>query len=104
MAPSLLERLKPYTIWLVVGVVVIAVGLGAWGVNASMQAGRDEKAATALAQVTPKADLNAPDRPPPPTWKNLSTNIRHPGGPGSAAHAGQSALQAGAVQRGRQGL
>jgi lipopolysaccharide biosynthesis regulator YciM len=55
-----LERLKPYTMWLVLGVAVIAVGLGAWLINARMQAGRDEKAAAALAQVTPKIDLNIP--------------------------------------------
>jgi predicted negative regulator of RcsB-dependent stress response len=55
-----LARLKPYMLWLVVGVVVIAVGLGVWLINASMQAGRDEKAAAALAQVTPKIDLNIP--------------------------------------------
>ena len=40
--------------------VVIAVGVGAWLINASMQAGRDEKAAAALALVTPKIDLNIP--------------------------------------------
>jgi predicted negative regulator of RcsB-dependent stress response len=56
----LLERLKPYTKWLVLAGVVIAVGLGAWGVTARMQASRQEKAATALAQVTPKVDLQVP--------------------------------------------
>ena len=61
LAQSLLERLKPYTTWLVLAGVVIAVGLGAWGVTARMQASRQEKAATALALVTPKADLRAPD-------------------------------------------
>jgi predicted negative regulator of RcsB-dependent stress response len=61
LAQRLLEQLKPYAKWLVLAGVVIAVGLGAWGVNARMQAGRQEKAAAALAQVTPKADLRAPD-------------------------------------------
>jgi predicted negative regulator of RcsB-dependent stress response len=60
-AQQLLERLKPYAKWLVLGVVVIAVGLGAWGVNAMMQERRQEKAAAALLLVTPKADLKAPD-------------------------------------------
>ena len=40
--------------------VVIAVGLGAWGVTARMQASRQEKAAAALALVTPKVDLKVP--------------------------------------------
>ncbi len=56
-----LGRLKPYTKWLVVGLVVIAVGLGAWGINARLQAGKEEKAAAALAQLTPKVSLEAPD-------------------------------------------
>ncbi len=60
-AQQLLERVKPYAKWLVLGVVVIAVGLGAWGVNAMMQESRQEKAVAALALVTPKADLKAPD-------------------------------------------
>jgi lipopolysaccharide biosynthesis regulator YciM len=61
MAQRLLERVKPYTTWLVLAGVVVAVGLGAWGVTASMKANRQEKAAAALALVTPKADLKAPD-------------------------------------------
>jgi lipopolysaccharide biosynthesis regulator YciM len=61
LAQGLLERLKPYATWLVLAGVVIAVGLGAWGVTARMQASRQEKAAAALALVTPKADLQAPD-------------------------------------------
>jgi predicted negative regulator of RcsB-dependent stress response len=56
----LLERVKPYAKWLVLGVVVIGVGLGAWSIKASLQASREEKAAAALAQVTPKIDLNIP--------------------------------------------
>jgi predicted negative regulator of RcsB-dependent stress response len=56
----LLERLKPYLKWLALVAAVIAVGLGAWGVKARMQASRDEKAAAALTQVTPKIDLNIP--------------------------------------------
>lgn len=55
-----LERVKPYAKWLVLAVVVIAVGLGVWGINARLQASRDEKAALALTQVTPKIDLNLP--------------------------------------------
>jgi predicted negative regulator of RcsB-dependent stress response len=59
-AQSLLARVKPYTTWLVIAGVVIVVGLGAWGVRATMQANREEKAATALALVTPKVDLKVP--------------------------------------------
>ncbi len=55
-----LERLKPYLKWLGLAVAVIAVGLGAWGISARMQANRDEKAAAALTRVTPKIDLNLP--------------------------------------------
>jgi predicted negative regulator of RcsB-dependent stress response len=61
LAQRLLERVKPYAKWLVLAGVVIAVGLGAWGVTARMQASRQEKAAAALALVTPTADLKAPD-------------------------------------------
>jgi lipopolysaccharide biosynthesis regulator YciM len=61
LAQSLLARLKPYAKWLVLAGAVIAVGLGAWGVTARMQASRQEKAAAALVLVTPKANLRAPD-------------------------------------------
>ena len=60
VAQRLLERVKPYAKWLGLAGVVIAVGLGAWGVSARMQASRQEKAAAALAQVTPKVDLKVP--------------------------------------------
>jgi len=61
LAQRLLEQVRPYAKWLVSGGVVIAVGLGAWGINAMLQTRRQEKAAAALVQVTPKANLNAPD-------------------------------------------
>jgi predicted negative regulator of RcsB-dependent stress response len=61
LAQRLLQQVKPYAKWLVLAGVVIAVGLGAWGVTARMQESRQEKAAAALAQVTPQADLKAPD-------------------------------------------
>lgn len=61
LAQRLMERVKPYTTWVVVAGVVIAVGLGGWGVNTMIQERRQEKAAAALAQVSPKADLKSPD-------------------------------------------
>ncbi len=61
MAQRVLGRLKPYAKWLVGGGVVIAVGLGAWAIHARMQEGREAKAAAALALVTPKVSLTAPD-------------------------------------------
>jgi predicted negative regulator of RcsB-dependent stress response len=54
------ERVRPYALWLVLGLVVIAVGLGAWAISAKMRTSREEKAAAALAQVTPKINLNIP--------------------------------------------
>ena len=61
LAQRLLAPVKPYAKWLVLAGVVIAVGLGAWGVNAKLQERREEKAVAALTLVTPKADLKAPD-------------------------------------------
>ena len=61
LAQRLLEPLRPYAKWLVLAGVVITVGLGAWGVNARLQEGREDKAVAALALVTPKADLKAPN-------------------------------------------
>ena len=60
-AQRLWERVKPFAHWVAVAAVVIAVVLGVWGINAWMQGNRETKAAEALIQVTPKADLNAPD-------------------------------------------
>jgi len=61
LAQRLLAPVKPYAKWLVLLAVVIAVGLGAWKVNSSLQEGREDKAAAALALVTPKADIQAPN-------------------------------------------
>ena len=55
------EYIKPAAHWVAVAAVVIAVGLGVWGINSWMKGNRETKAAEALIQVTPKADLNAPD-------------------------------------------
>jgi predicted negative regulator of RcsB-dependent stress response len=61
LAQDLLEQVRPYAKWLVLGAVVVAVGLGAWGINAGIQGRRQAKAAAALAQMTAKVDLKAPD-------------------------------------------
>jgi len=60
LAQRLWDRVKPYARWLVLGGVVIAVGLGAWGINAKIQERREDKATAALAAVTPTVNLNAP--------------------------------------------
>jgi lipopolysaccharide biosynthesis regulator YciM len=60
LAQRLLAPVKPYAKWLVIAGVVIAVGLGAWGVNARLQERNEDKAVAALALLTPKADLKAP--------------------------------------------
>ena len=61
LAQRLLTRVKPYAKWLGLGVVVIALGLSAWGINSMMKERRQEKAAAAFSLVSPKADLKAPD-------------------------------------------
>jgi predicted negative regulator of RcsB-dependent stress response len=61
LAQSLLEQVRPYAKWLILGVVVVAVGLGAWGISAGLQAHRQAKATAALTQVMPKVDHQAPE-------------------------------------------
>jgi predicted negative regulator of RcsB-dependent stress response len=61
LGQTLWEQIRPYAKWLVLGVVVVAVGLGAWGINAGIQARRQAKAAAVLAQMTPKLDPKAPE-------------------------------------------
>jgi predicted negative regulator of RcsB-dependent stress response len=61
LAQSLLEQVRPYAKWIILGVAVVAVGLGAWGINAGLQARRQAKATAALAQMTPKVDHQPPD-------------------------------------------
>jgi predicted negative regulator of RcsB-dependent stress response len=54
LAQRLLEHLKGYWKWLLVGGIVVAVALGAWGINSKLQAGKEEKAGAALAQLRAK--------------------------------------------------
>ncbi|MGB8990763.1 MAG: tetratricopeptide repeat protein [Desulfobaccales bacterium] len=61
LAQRVLGQVKPYAKWLVGGGVVIAVALGAWGINSWVQGNREAKAVAALALVTPKVSLAAPD-------------------------------------------
>jgi predicted negative regulator of RcsB-dependent stress response len=61
LVQRLWEYIKPVAHWVAVAAVVIAVVLGVWGINNWMKGNRETKAAEALIQVTPKADLNAPD-------------------------------------------
>jgi lipopolysaccharide biosynthesis regulator YciM len=62
LAQRLVEVAKPYLKWALLGAAGLAVVLAAWGINARLKAGREERAAAALAQVAPrlvKADLDA---------------------------------------------
>jgi predicted negative regulator of RcsB-dependent stress response len=83
-AQRLWEVVKPYAHWLAVVVVVSAVVLGLWSVNAWMKGNREAKAAAALVQVTPKADLNAPD---PAAAAALEKFIKEYPGTGAAREA-----------------
>jgi predicted negative regulator of RcsB-dependent stress response len=60
LTERLWEPIKPFAPYVAVAVVVIAVGLGVWGIHAWIKGNREAKAAAALAQVTPKVDLKAP--------------------------------------------
>jgi tetratricopeptide (TPR) repeat protein len=61
LTERLWEAVRPYAYWAAVVVTVVAVVLGIWGINSWIKGHREAKAAAALALVTPKADLNAPD-------------------------------------------
>lgn len=61
LAQRVLGQVKPYAKWLIGGGVVIAVALGAWGINSWVQENREANAVAALALVTPKVSLAAPD-------------------------------------------
>jgi predicted negative regulator of RcsB-dependent stress response len=59
-AQRLWEYIKPVAHWLAVAAVVIAVGLGVWGINAWMKGSRETKAAQALVLVTSRVNPKAP--------------------------------------------
>jgi tetratricopeptide (TPR) repeat protein len=71
------ELAKPYLKWVVVTLAGLAVLLAAWGINARLKAGREERAANALALVSPRltqADKDAE------TLKDLERVVKdHPG-------------------------
>lgn len=77
LAQRLGERLKPYATWLLVAGAAVVVALGAWGINARMQAGREAKAAEALQEVTPKVDLKVPAAETVPSLEKFIQE--HPG-------------------------
>jgi predicted negative regulator of RcsB-dependent stress response len=56
-----MQQVKPYVKWLIVGGVVIAVVWGAMIIRVKLLQSRETKAAAALALVTPKVSLAAPD-------------------------------------------
>jgi Flp pilus assembly protein TadD len=76
-AQRLLAPLKRHAKWILLGVVGVAIIFGAWAINARIQAGKEEKAETALVQLNPKltgAGANAE------TLKSLEALIRdYPG-------------------------
>lgn len=49
----LLEYLKEYWKWAAAGLVVVFIGLAAWGITAQIQARRQEKAGAAMARIAP---------------------------------------------------
>ncbi|MDD2903873.1 MAG: tetratricopeptide repeat protein [Syntrophales bacterium] len=53
MQLRLLEYLKEYWKWVVAGLVVVFIGLAAWGVTAQLQARRQEQAGAAMARIAP---------------------------------------------------
>jgi predicted negative regulator of RcsB-dependent stress response len=54
LVQRLLEPVRPYLKWIGAGVAVVAVALAAWGVISQVQAGREDRAGAALAQVQAK--------------------------------------------------
>jgi tetratricopeptide (TPR) repeat protein len=59
-AQRLWDYIKPVAHWLAVAAVVIAVGLGVWGINTWMKGSRETKAAAALVLVTSRVNPKAP--------------------------------------------
>ena len=53
MQLRLLQYLKDYWKWVAVGLVVVFIGLAAWGVTARLQSRRQEQAGAAMARVAP---------------------------------------------------
>ena len=49
----LLDILKAYWKWVVVGLVLVFIGLAAWGITSQIQARRQEKAGAAMAKIAP---------------------------------------------------
>ena len=76
-AQRLLEPLKRYLKWVLAGAAGVVIILGVWGINARIQAGREEKAGTALAQLKPRVTGSGADTE---TIKSLEALIRdYPG-------------------------
>jgi lipopolysaccharide biosynthesis regulator YciM len=59
LAQRWLESVKRQWKWLLLGTAVIAVALSAWGVNARMQAAKEDRGATALVQLRAKFPADA---------------------------------------------
>lgn len=53
MQLRLLQYLKDYWKWMAAGLVVVFIGLAAWGLMAQLQARRHEQAGAAMARITP---------------------------------------------------
>lgn len=75
----LLQYLKDYWRWVTVGLVLLFVGLAAWGIMKQMQARRYEQAGAAMAKIAPL--LSKPESAPA-TLKALDQLLKdHPGTP-----------------------
>lgn len=84
LAQRLLEPAKRYWKWLLAGALGLVLPLGAWEINAHLQAGKEERAGAAWVQVRPKLSGREAD---PEAIKALEGLIRECPGTNAAREA-----------------